>query len=413
MINLSKLEEIAADQFNNFKNKNTGVIRDIDFKKYLKTKQITVISGIRRCGKSILLAQFSKEFKNFYYLNFDDERLINFNVSDFDNLMIAWQKKYSSKTIFLDEIQNVENWERFVRRIYEEGYKIFITGSNAKLLSSELTTRLSGRYFKMELYPFSFKEFLNFKKIDYHKNDTKNKVKVFKSFDYYLKNGGFPEFIQYKDNEFLKRIYEDVLYKDLLIRFNIREIKAFKQLSDFLFTNFTKEISYNSLKNILGFKSVTSVKNYIEFIQESFLVFELYKYDYSLKKQYVSDKKIYIIDNGIRNVIAFSFSADSGRLLENLVFLELKRRGQEIYYFKNKKECDFAIREKNKIKTVIQVTDNLNNNNKEREISGLLAAMEKFKLKKGFILTKDQEDIIKNEKSIINVIPVWKWLLEE
>ena len=413
MMNLSKLEEVATDQLNNFKSKDIGVIRDVDFEKYLKTKQITVISGIRRCGKSTLLAQFSKKFKNFYYLNFDDERLIDFNVGDFDNLMTAWQKKYSSKTIFLDEIQNVENWERFVRRIYEEGYKIFATGSNAKLLSSELATRLSGRYFKIELYPFSFKEFLNFKKIDYRKKDTGSKVKVLKSFDYYLKNGGFPEFVRYKDSEFLKRIYEDVLYKDLLIRFNIREVKAFKQLADFLFANFTKEISYNSLKNTLGFKSVTSVKNYIEFIQESFLVFELYKYDYSLKKQYVSDKKIYIIDNGIRKVIAFSFSADSGKLLENLVFLELKRRGQEVYYFKDKKECDFAVREKNKIKIVMQVTDNLNDGNRERELSGLLAAMEKFKLKEGLILTKDQEDIIKNGKLVINVVPVWKWLLSE
>lgn len=413
MMNLSKLEEVAADQLNNFESKDTGVIRDVNFEKYLKTKQITVISGIRRCGKSTLLAQFSKKFKNFYYLNFDDERLLNFSIGDFDNLMVAWQKKYSSKTIFLDEIQNVENWEWFVRRIYEEGYKIFITGSNAKLLSSELATRLSGRYFKIELYPFSFKEFLDYKKIDYQKKDTKNKVKILKNFDYYLKNGGFPEFIQYKDSEFLKRIYEDVLYKDLLIRFNIREVKAFKQLADFLFTNFTKEISYNSLKNILGFKSVTSVKNYIEFIQESFLVFELYKYDYSLKKQYVSNKKIYIIDNGIRNVIAFSFSADSGKLLENLVFLELKRRGQEIYYFKDKKECDFAIQEKNRIKTVIQVTDNLNDGDRDRELSGLLAAMEKFKLEGGLILTKNQEEIIKKKNLIINVIPVWKWLLEE
>ena len=413
MMNLSKLEAVAADQLNNFKSKDIGVIRNVDSEKHLKTKQITVISGIRRCGKSTLLAQFSKEFKNFYYLNFDDERLIDFNVGDFDSLMVAWQKEYSAKTIFLDEIQNVENWEWFVRRIYEEGYKVFITGSNAKLLSSELATRLSGRYFKIELYPFSFKEFLNYKKIDYHKKDTKSKIKVLKNFDYYLKNGGFPEFIQSKDSEFLKRIYEDVLYKDLLIRFNIREVKAFRQLADFLFTNFTKEISYNSLKNVLGFKSVTSVKNYVEFIQESFLVFELYKYDYSLKKQYVSDKKIYIIDNGIRNVIAFSFSADRGKLLENLVFLELKRRGEEIYYFKDKKECDFIVREKNKIKAVIQVTDNLNDGDKDRELSGLLAAMEKFKLKEGLILTKDQEDEIKSGKSIINIVPVWKWLLEE
>ncbi|MFC1613562.1 ATP-binding protein [Patescibacteria group bacterium] len=411
MTNLPQLEEIAIEQLKNFKKKDSGVTRDIKFDKYLNTKQITVISGIRRCGKSTLLSQFSKYFDNFYYLNFDDERLIDFNVQDFDNLMTVFQKMHKAKTIFLDEVQNVENWERFARRIYEEGYKIFITGSNAKLLSSELTTHLTGRYFKINLYPFSFKEFLDYKKIDYKNKETQNKINILKNFDFYLANGGFPEFIKYNDNEFLKRIYEDILYKDLLVRFNIREVKAFKQLSNFLFANFTKELSYNSLKNILAFKSAVSVKNYIDFMQESFLVFELYKYDYSLKKQYISDKKIYTIDNGMRNTIAFSFFDDKGNLLENLVFLELKRRGQELYFFKDKQECDFIIKEKTKIQQAIQVTHILSKYNTEREIKGLIGAMDKFKLKNGLILTNNQEDIIKRDNFTITVMPVWKWLL--
>lgn len=138
MINLAQIEEVAIDQLNVFKNKQLGIPRDIDFEKYIKTKQITVISGVRRCGKSTLMAQFAKKFDNFYYFNFDDERLIDFAVTDFENLMIVFKKMYEAKVIFLDEIQNIANWERFARRIYEEGYKIFITGSNAKLLSSSL-----------------------------------------------------------------------------------------------------------------------------------------------------------------------------------------------------------------------------------------------------------------------------------
>lgn len=412
MINLAQIEEIAADQLKNFQNKRLGVARAIDFKKYIKTKQITIISGVRRCGKSTLMAQFAKKFDKFYYFNFDDERLIDFTVEDFENLMVVFKKMYEAKVVFLDEIQNIANWERFARRIYEEGYKIFITGSNAKLLSSELATHLTGRYFKIELFPFSFQEFLDYKKVKYKEKGTDVKVEILKNFDIFLKNGGFPEFIEYEDNEYLKRIYEDVLYKDLIARFGIREIKSFKQLSNFLFANFTREISYNGLKNVLGFKSVNSVKDYINFIEQSYLIFELYKYDYSLKKQYVSDKKVYVIDNGLRNNISFSFSDDNGKLLENLVFIELKRRGYNIFYFKNKKECDFIINEKNKIIKAIQTTYVFNDINKEREIDGVMEAMEMFELKEGLILTYGQEDVIKKDNIEIQIMPIWKWLLD-
>jgi len=407
----NKLETITLDQLKNFKKKDCGIIRDIDFKKYLRTKQITVISGIRRSGKSTLLTQFSQKFNKFYYINFDDERLVDFKVSDFADLMLVFKKMYSANVIFIDEIQNIPKWERFIRRIFDEGYKIFITGSNAKLLSSELATHLTGRYFKIDLYPFSFKEFLNFRKIDYLKKDTNTKSKILKNFDFYLKNGGFPEFIKYKDSEYLKRIYENVLYKDILTRFKIREVKSFKQLANFLFTNFTGEISYNSLKNLLKFKSVMSVKNYVHFMEESFLIFELYKYDFSLKKQLINQRKIYVIDNGIRNTIAFYFSQDKGKLLENLIFLELRRRGLEIYFSKNKYECDFLINDRGKIVEGIQVTDHIDDLNKEREIKGLQEALEKFKLKKGLIITKNQKETYKQDKFTINVVPAWEWLL--
>ena len=162
MVSTENLEDILVDQLQAFNEKELGVLRDIDFDKYINTKQITIVSGIRRSGKSTLLAQFAKRIKHFYYVSFDDERLIDFQIKDFNALMLVFNKMYSAKTIFIDEVQNVEKWELFVRRLYEEGYKIFVTGSNAKLLSSELATRLTGRYFKIELFPFSFKEFLNF-----------------------------------------------------------------------------------------------------------------------------------------------------------------------------------------------------------------------------------------------------------
>lgn len=407
-----QLEEVVYDQQKIFQNKDTGIPRDLDVEKFLKTKQITVISGVRRSGKSTLLLQFAKHFDQYYYINFEDDRLINFRVEDFAQLMLVFKKMFSAKTIFMDEVQNVPGWERFVRRLYEEGYKIFVTGSNAKLLSSELATHLTARYFKIELYPFSFVEFLKFKNISAKASDSDGKANILKNFDYYLQTGGFPEMVKYDDVEFLKRTYEDVIYKDLLVRFKIREVEAFKQLSSYLFSNFTKIVSYNSLKNILGFKSVMSVKNHINHLQESYLLFSIYKYDFSLKKQYTADKKIYVIDNGLRNAVSFSVSEDKGRQLENLVFLELKRRGHEVYFFKDKQECDFIIKEKNKITTAIQVTNVLDEHNEGREMGGLCAALKQFSLKHGIILTKSQEGKVQHPDYDIKLVPVWKWVGE-
>lgn len=412
MMNIGFLEKIIIDQSRSFKEKNSGISRNIVFEKYLKTGQITIISGIRRSGKSTLLKQFANHYKNFHYLNFDDERLVDFSVTDFQSLMVAFQKQSTSKIILLDEIQNVPKWERFVRRIFEEGYKIFITGSNARLLGSELTTHLTGRYLKIELYPFSFEEFLIFHKVSFEKIGTKKEAEVLKYFDRYLQSGGFPEFVKSGEMEINKQIFEDIVYRDLLSRFKIRETKNFKMLVNYLFTNVASEISYNSIKNFLGIKSATTVKNYIEFIRESYLAFELFKYDFSLKKQYVSNKKIYVIDNGLRNAVAFSFSKDSGKMLENVAFLELKRRSKDIYYFKEKQECDFLVREGMKITEAIQVTKVLDNNNEKRELGGLLEAMEKLNLKEGLIITQDQEEERKIKGKKIKIVPAWKWLLK-
>jgi len=414
MIGVSLLEEVINDQLGYFRDKETGVVRHINFERYLKTKQITVISGIRRGGKSTLLSQFARRFREYYYINFDDERLIDFSVEDFQNLMVVLQKLYPARVIFIDEIQNIPGWERFVRRIHDEGYKIFLTGSNARLLSSELATHLTGRYVKIELYPFSFREFLELRGVDYNAKTSKARAMILRHLDDYLKGGGFPEFLRYNDVEFLKRIYDDILYRDILVRFKIREVKAFKHLASFIFSNFTKESSYNSLKNILGFKSVTSVRNYIEFMQEGFLIFELPRYDHSLKKQMVTGKKIYVIDNGLRNNVSFSFSEDEGRLLENLAFIELKRRGQEVFYFRGKRECDFIINRGRRITEAIQVSLSLQSGiNEEREIGGIIEALKCFRLKKGIILTKYQEDTLRRDNLIIEVKPVWKWLLED
>ncbi len=411
----TRLEELILDQREHFQAKDPGVQRAIDFDRYKAHDQIVIISGVRRCGKSTLLRQFAETYDEYYYINFDDERLIEFEVSSFSLLMVIFQKLQPNvKTIFMDEIQNIAGWERFVRRIHDEGYKIYLTGSNARLLSSELGTHLTGRYAKIELYPFSFPELLRFREIMIAPLTSTKKADLLRIFDAYLEQGGFPEFLTFGDPEYLKRTYDDILYRDIIARFGIREVKSFKQLVQYIFTNTSKEASYHALKNAVDIKSAMSVREYIRYLEDAYLVFELYRYDPSLKRQYAAQKKMYVIDNGMRNTVSFRFSGDSGRLLENLVFTDLKRRGASIYFFHKTGECDFILEEQDRPVLAIQVSYELNDTNRNREFDGLREAMRSLNISQGLILTYNQEESpVAGAEGIIQVIPVWRWLLPQ
>ena len=410
-MDISTLETVVFEQKEFFSKEDTSIPRIVDFNEYIKTEQITIISGVRRSGKSTLLRQFASYFKEYRYLNFDDERLVRFEVDDFANLMLLWQKQGNFNTIFLDEIQNVPQWERFVRRIFNEGYKVFITGSNSKLLSGELGTHLTGRHKTIELFPFSFVETLILKKIDHnHVVSTSQKAALLAAFDEYLLEGGFPYYCKTREKDFLILLYENILYKDVLFRFAIREKRTFRELANFALSNMGKEFSYENVAKTLNVKSNTTVKNYLDNMEEAYLIFTLSKYDFSLKKQYTSNKKIYVIDNGMRNNVAFYFSEDKGRLLENIVFLELKRRGGDIYFHKDKKECDFVVHRGTQITEAIQVCFELNDSNKERELNGLLEAMDYYDLKTGIIVTQNQKQVYELNNRQINILPAYEFL---
>lgn len=407
------LKEIILEQMQSFSIKKDILKREISAS-FLKTKKISIITGIRRSGKSTLMRQIAETSGAFYYFNFEDERLLDFSKNDFNSLWEVFLELYGErKIVFFDEIQYIVGWEKFISRLFNDGRKIFITGSSANLLSRELGTALTGRHIKTELYPFSFKEWLLYSGVsDKNFLTTTDRAKIKHQFNLYLEFGGFPEVVISRDKNELKQLYQDVIIKDLLVRFKIRETKAFRELVLYLISNVGSQISFNNLKNILGFKSVTTVKNYIEFLEEAYLVFSLSKYDYSVKKQIVNDRKIYGIDTGIIKEVAFSFSKNSGHVLENVVFLEFKRRGQEIYYYRDKVECDFLVREGNKIISVWQVVDHLNANNKDREVSGLIAAMKEYNLLEGTILTDSTSGEMELDGLKITIKPVWQWLLE-
>ncbi len=298
--------------------------------------------------------------------------------------------------------------------MFTEGYKIFVTGSNATLLSSEIATSLTGRNLRVELFPFSFKEYLSFSKFGIKKiYTTKEKVIISQHISDYLHFGGFPGIVKSKDFEELNQIYQDIIIKDLLVRFKIRDHKDFRELSLFLLSNIGKKISFNNLKNLLEFSNTSKVKNYVDFLQEAYLFFTINKYDPSIKKQIVNDKKIYAIDTGLINAISFQFSKNKGRILENSVFLELKRRHKDIFYFEEKKECDFIIKSGRTITHALQVADNLSDpSTRKREIEGLKSAMNKFNLTEGTIVTFDAEGDIKEDNKKLRIVPFWKWLLK-
>lgn len=420
---MEEFKKIIIEQNEDFHNKEKSILRDkfYHIKELSEIPHIIIISGLRRVGKSTLLQQINKNMypKNKYsYLTFEDEKLFNFDIMNFDLLYQTFLELDKNNSVFfLDEIQNVSNWEIPIRRLYEKKIKFYITGSNASLLSRELGTKLTGRHVNIELFPFSFSEFLKFKNISYTEQDfyITKKIAVFKNlFEEYYDIGGIPDYMKYQRKELIQQIYEDILFKDILVRYNLTDEKSLRELSKYLISNIGKEFSYNKLKDFLSLGSSNTVKKYISFLESSYLIFTIEKFDYSLKKQLLNQKKVYVIDNSFANLVSFKFTEDNGRLLENLVLVELKRRNKEVYYHKGKQECDFVIKEGLKISQAIQVTISLSDlDTKKREINGILDALNTYNLKEGLILTKDEEDEIKIENKTIKVKPIWKWLLSE
>lgn len=418
MIAKDILRQVVSKQKNEMNLNRETIRRDIldEILKWIKDVRVLILTGVRRCGKSTLLKQLMKELKQWCYINFEDERLLDFKAQDFEMLNEVLIETYGATTLyFFDEIQNIEKFETFVRRLQDEGKKVIITGSNAALLSKEFGTRLTGRYKSFEIYPFSFSEYLKFKAVGIKKDDwydTNKKVELLKLFEEYLVIGGLPEYIKNQDKDYVRTVFENILYKDIITRYSIKREKIMKELVNILATNATSQITYNSLKNILNLSNAITVKEYISYLNNSYLFFELLKISYSIKKQLASPRKIYLVDSAFNQVCGLTFTPNKGRNLENAVFIELKRKGNEIYYYANENECDFVIKSGTKIILAIQVSYTLDSSNKERELNGLLDAMDAFKLKEGIILTFEQTDEFKIGEKKIRVLPVLKWMTD-
>lgn len=393
MLNKSIISKVIEDQV---RSKQDGEWIERDTKLPLDSKRIIIVSGVRRCGKSTLVKQILDHGSKSLYINFEDPRLVSFDSRDFIRLE-ELMKDQDKTMLLLDEVQNVSEWEIYARSANERKIPMIITGSNASLLSRELGTKLTGRYKQVELFPFSYQEFLRYTDMTIGEESTSS----------YLELGGFPEHLAEKDKEYHRILLRDIISRDIALRRNITNETQLLRLSTHLLSSIGKDFSYNNLSRLLEFKSVRTVIDYCDYLQDSYLVEYVPMYATSIKKQIANPKKVYAIDPAFAWSNSLSFSQDLGRRLENMVYLKLRYSHRSIFYYRNQGgECDFLVKEDEKIHSLIQVCWDLNLDNQEREIRGLQQAMTETGATNGIIVTFNQEDELEG----IPVVPAWKWL---
>lgn len=395
MITQEVIAEVLDYQNQVWQNKKIEVNREklIDLKFY--EGFATIITGVRRCGKSTLMRQLLPKAKGkSLFFNFEDPRLTGFETDDFRRLDKEIERR-KAKNLFLDEVQMLVNWELYVRQKLDEGFNVVVTGSNASLLSKELGTKLTGRHLSYELFPFSYTEYLQLTK-------AKNSTTTLQT---YLQEGGFPDYLKTQNAFVLHHLLDDILMRDIAVRFGVRDSTSLRKLAVFLLSNIGKPISANQLSQTFQIKAVSTILEYFSYMEDAYLVQFIPKFSYSVKTQIRNPKKVYAIDLGVVTHNSTTFSKDWGRRLENLVFLHYRRLGKEIAYFNGVRECDFIISTRGNVEEAIQVCYEINDENLKREMDGLLEAMDFLKLKEGKIVTLQQEDEFNIDEKVVRLVP--------
>jgi hypothetical protein len=396
------------------------IVRDASKSIVLKAPTAFIVLGVRRSGKSTLSEQLFIDDK-FGYINFDDERLLGTTRDDLNIILQIFYELYGSDlgNIILDEIQLVPGWEPFVSRL-RDTKKVIVTGSSSKLLSGELSTRLTGRHIDLLLFPFSFNEFLTYKHWNIPKAfSTTDRAEVVRLLDEYISSGGFPEQLTL-GRQIIRNIYNDIITKDIVIRHKIKYIDDLRQAARFLVSNSSKEFTYSSLKGVTGAKSIITLSNWVRYLEEAYLIFKIERFSYKLKQTILAPKKIYCVDVGIINGIGPEPTGNKGRLMENTVAMELikgsKNVGFEVFYWKDHqgREVDFIIKDDRKVAKLIQATYATSREAiEDREIKSLVIASNELRCNNLFIVTWDYEGSIVIEGKKIALVPLWKWLLNK
>ncbi len=386
---------------------------------------ICAIIGPRRVGKtSLMLIEAQKYNKEeTIFIDFEDNRLAGLKNEELDELFVAHEELTGkeAKYLFFDEIQSAPEWSKFIRRLHNtKKYYIIVTGSSSKLLSKEIATELRGRYISMLLLPLSFREYLKFKGFEYKKTTefTSNKGKLIKLLNEYIEEGGFPATVnkdQHERRDLTKTYFETIFYKDIIERHKIENSDLIEQLTNYLIENNGELFSITNFHKILKSKgletSKKTISQYLKYVADTFFILTTEKFSYSSKIRIQNPKKVYLVDNSFQTMLSSNFTPNTGKKLESIIMNQLAKTCDKVYYHKDKKECDFITKQNTKMEA-IQVCLKIDDKNKKREMSGLLEAMQAYKIKRGTIITLDQEDKIKEKGKTIEIKPAWKWLLE-
>jgi hypothetical protein len=414
----------------------TGVLRELKITHL--SKKASVIIGVRRCGKTTLINQIATNLlsqrispKNFLYVNFFDERLSFLKTVGLNMVLEAYFSIYPEKKnqekiyCFFDEIQIIPEWEKFIDRILRtENCEVFLTGSSANLLSKEIATEMRGRSLSWELFPFSFREFLLVKNISFELPlNTKDRLTIQKVFDEFFEKGGFPEVVDVDEHIRVKihqEYFNSILFRDLIERYDISHPRAILDLARRLIDNIGSLYTLNKLTSYLqslGHKTPkNSVAQYLEWFQDAYFLFTVRMYDASLSKSNANPKKIYCIDQSFVKSVSSGILINSGHLLENMIFIALRRKFVEIYYYKTKGglEVDFVVQTQKQHKYLLQVSESLANpQTRQRELRAMEVAMVELNLSSGIVVTLNEQEEIAFENGVIQIIPVWRFLLED
>lgn len=366
----------------------------------------TIVTGVRRCGKSTLLDQWVHRHRpSAVALRFDDLRLASFSTEDF-SLVTELARENDSNTILLDEVQDIPGWERYVAAMLATGMTILITGSNATLLSREFGTKLTGRHLNVALTPFTYGEYLRFT----------NAAPSPETLEAYLQAGGFPAYLQTRRREVLTELFNDILYRDIVVRYGVRDVHALRSLALFLLGHAGSLVSPSRLAPTIGIRSAGTILEYFSYLEETYLLHRLPAFAESSRARLAAPKKIYACDTGLVSTIEPRNGTNFGHKLENLVYQHLLREDGQLFYHKNRAddaECDFLLERRDGSHLALQVAWILDRDNEAREIAGVMGAMKRFDIKEGFIITRSQSDRILSDGRIIHVIPAHSFLLSQ
>ena len=426
-----KLKELIASHKGRFLARTGFLRRDIqdELNPLLSQKEVILITGIRRCGKSTLMRLICEDLlvrdaipeANILYLNFDDERFTPFTWQDFEGLYETYLELEEPKGrmfFFLDEVQNIPGWERWLNRLYEfEDIKIFVSGSNASLLGADTSTALTGRNRQLVVWPFSFREYLSMRGLSFNEKSPyrrEKRIEIRKHMREYIELGGFPEVLKNSNPSLLEQYFHDILYRDVIARYSVKNIREIKELCLYLASNPGTLQSYQNLQRLTGLKSIGTVKNYLEALHQVFLFHYLDLFDFSVKRQIYNPSKVYGIDTALGCAISFQFSRNLGHLYEQVVFLELLRRKKDIYYWKSKKglEVDFIVKEGLQLIEAVQVCASMDADEvRKREVTALMSAKTELDVQAMKIVTYEEDGAIETDRGTIQVISLWRWLL--